>query len=186
MATTPTRVLLLIAATAGALACDDTLDCTDQGCTPSYTLHLESAEPDLETGLWHLELEVDGATISADCTVSGPNEGPESIPCEVGSWTIEPDRPVEVLVSVNERWGAGSGEPTDTGDPPERSNQGIFVTIQSGDEEVPFTTLEVVAELDGAVVFETQRSPTYEIDDAFNGPGCGSCPRPVEEIDSLP
>ncbi len=168
------------------LACDDTLDCTSQGCTPSYTLHMEAAEPDLETGPWHVDLEIDGAAISADCMVSGPNDGPESIPCEVGPWTTESDRPLEVRVSVNERWGPGSGEPTDSGDPPERSNQGIFVTIESGDEQVPVTTLDVVAQFDGAVVFETQRSPTYEIDDAFNGPGCGSCPRPAEESVALP
>lgn len=50
----------------------------------------------------------------------------------------------------------------------------------------PVAVLDVTATREGSTVIETQREPAYEIDDAFRGPGCGSCPRPFSEIIALP
>ncbi len=181
-----TTILVLAACASGTLACGDILNCTDQGCEPTYSLHVECSEPALETGLWRLDLEIDGAMVTAECMVTGPNDGPESIPCDLGPWSTEPERPIEVSVSVNERIGPGSGEPTDSGEPPEMSNQGIFVTVYSRTEDAPVSELSVSVLLDDAFVFEMQSSPTYEVEEDFNGPGCGSCLRGLDEVTMLP
>lgn len=191
MASRLATIFALVACTGVMFACDvddddGLLNCTAAECVPTYRLHLESPEAELATGLWRVDLEIDGAMISAECMVSGPNEGPESIPCEVADWTSEPDRPLDVSVSVNTRVSSGSGEATDSGTPPETSNQGIFVTVVAEDEQAPVTTLDVAVQLDEAAVFETQRTPTYEVEEDFNGPGCGSCIRGVEDVAMLP
>jgi len=174
--------LLLAGTLYGPSGCDDTMNCTLQGCVASYELELESIDPALKTGLWHVALEVDGFAIEADCMVSGP----EDSVCDVGAWETEPDRPLDISVRVGQRIENGSGEPTDTGDLPELGNQAVFVTITANDEMPPVTVLDVTAQHEGMTILETERTPTYEIDDAFNGPGCGSCPRPLEETVALP
>jgi len=165
----------------GPSGCDDSIDCQDQGCSPSYQLHLEAMDTTLDEGLWRVALEVDGFAIEADCMASGVLSGPENTICTVSPWADEPDRPLEVSVSIGQRIGPGSGEPTDTGDPPELSNQGIFVTITSNDEMPPVAVLDVTAQYEGSTVLQSQQTPTHEINNAFNGPGCGSCPREVSE-----
>lgn len=177
--------LLLGGSLYGPSGCDDSIDCTDEGCSPSYALELESMDTTLEEGLWHLALDVDGFAIEADCMASGMLSGPEFTTCTVTPWAEEPDRPLEVSVSIGQSIGPGSGEPTDTGDPPEVGNQALFVTITSNDEMPPVAVLGVTAQYEGATVLESQQTPEHEIDNAFNGPGCGSCPRPVSETLAL-
>lgn len=169
--------LLLAATLYGPSGCGGE-SCTLEECIASYELELESTDPDLARGLWHVALEVDGLSIEANCMVSGP----EDSACEVGAW--EPDRPLEVSVHVGQRIINGSGAATDTGDPPEFGNQAIFITITAGDEMPPVTVLDVSAQLEGASVLETQRTPTYESDEGYSG--CGSCPRAPAEILTLP
>lgn len=175
--------LLLAGGLCGPSGCEDSLDCTDQGCDPTYELELELMDPELATGLWHVALEVDGIAIEADCMVSGLDDStwPESTPCDVSAWGTTPDRPLEVSVHVGQQVAPGSGEATDTGDPPELGNQAIFITVRANDDMPPVAVLDVTAQHEGVTVLETQQAPTHEIDGEYWGPGCGSCPLGVSE-----
>lgn len=173
---------LLLAGTLYAPAGCEGQNCTLLGCVASYELELESMDEALAPGLWHVALEVDGFAIEADCMVAGLDAGR----CNVGEWETESDRPLDISMRVGQRTGTGSGEPTDTGDQPELGNQAIFISIVATDEMPPVAVLDVTAQLDGTTILETQRTPTYEINDSFNGPDCGSCPRPLEETVALP
>lgn len=179
--------LLLGGALYGLSGCEESMSCTDQGCAPTYELELESMNPELEPGLWHVALQVDGLSIEADCTVSSEDSTfPEFTPCEVGAWGTEPERSLEVSVHVGQSVAPGSGEPTDTGDVPQLGNQAIFVSVTSNDETPPVAVLDVTAQHEGVTMLEIQRAPTHEIDTDYWGPGCGSCPLDVSETVSLP
>lgn len=185
MAARLTTILTLTVLATAAVSCD-AVTCTDQGCEPTYTLHLESPTPELEVGTWRVDLEIDGAPLSAECIATGPNDGPENISCDIEPWTPPSGRSLDVNVSISERTGPGSGEATDSGEPPEMSNQGISVTVFSNNEDAPVTTLDVTISFEDAIVFESQQSPTYEVEEDFGGPGCGSCLRGVSEVVTLP
>ena len=62
--------LILTTAVAAVSACDDTRTCQDVGCglTPTYTMHIESSEPELELGVWRVDLELDDASNSVVIT----------------------------------------------------------------------------------------------------------------------
>lgn len=179
-------LILTVCATVVSACDDDTRVCTDQGCAPGYQAHLESPDTVLEPGQWQVDLDLDGATVTAKCAVTGPTEGPEHLACELGPWTNESSRPLTVWVSVGEWIGPGSGEPTDTGVPPETSNEGIFVSVYADDGQAPFTTLDIAVSFEGTAVFETQVAPSYEVQEDFGGPGCGSCIRDVEDRFMMP
>lgn len=172
----PRNSLLSIACAISTIACADGSACEqDVECEPSYTLHLESPDSELEQGLWRVELDIDGGTVSAECVVTGSDDGPGDLICDVGPWTTEPSRPIEVSVSVGRRVGPGSGEPTDTGMPPETSNEGIYVTLTSPDQDAPATSLGVTVTFEDTLVLETQETPSYEVVESVHSSGCGSC-----------
>ncbi|MCR9162506.1 MAG: hypothetical protein ACE37F_19285 [Nannocystaceae bacterium] len=182
------RFAILLSTACGLLSasCDNGITCQDIGCQPSYTLHLEGPDEELQAGLWRVDLDIDGGTISAECEVTGAEEGPGDLICELGPWTNEPDQPVNVSVTVGKRIGPGSGEPTDTGVPPEESNAGIFVTLQSTNQEAPASSLGVEVSFEDASVFDTQLALTYEVEEDFGGEGCGSCIYANDEVILLP
>lgn len=175
----------LLLSTSLVSACGFT-DCTDQGCVVAYSVSLEATNGTLDEGAWHLALTVDGHAIEAECMAPGELPEFESVPCTVGPWQTGPEQSVEVFVRMSRKIDQGSGEPTDTGDLPPPGNEMIVIEFVSNDQEAPLTNLDFEVLYGRATVLDAQTTPSYETEEDFGGPGCGTCLRSTPETFEIP